>query len=226
MSTSEHGAARICPGGGVSHVFHVRHGGCRDQRLTFRGPTCSARAALALYTVAVNEISSHSTVSVSAIERPHPNLFKYYLLQSFLLGPLFFLILIPRYFRYHTLRYRFDDEGVSMRWGILFRREISLNYSRVQDIHLSSNFIERWLRLARIEVQTASGSASAEMTIEGVLEYEQVRDFLYSKMRGASDQNEKPIEGSTAPSDDDLATILRQVASELRSIREELEKRP
>ena len=96
--------------------------------------------------------------AIFAIERPASNLFTYYLLSSFVLGPLFFILLIPYYFRYHTLRYRFDEEGISMRWGILFRREINLTYARIQDIHLRSNFVERWLNLARIEVQTASGS--------------------------------------------------------------------
>ena len=55
--------------------------------------------------------------AIFAIERPAPNLFTYYLLSSLVLGPLFFVLLIPLYFRYHTLRYRFDEEGISMRWG-------------------------------------------------------------------------------------------------------------
>lgn len=71
-----------------------------------------------------------------------------------------------------------------MRWGVLFRREIHLTSARIQDIHLSSNVVERWLGLARIEIQTASGSAKAEMTIHGVRESEELRDFLYSRMRG------------------------------------------
>ena len=57
------------------------------------------------------------------------------------------------------MRYRFDTDGIHMRWGIVFRRDVLLNYSRIQDIHLRSNLIERWLGLARIEIQTASGSA-------------------------------------------------------------------
>ncbi len=105
-----------------------------------------------------------------------------------MLGPLFFILLIPLYFRYHTLRYRFDEEGISMRWGILFRREINLTYARIQDIHLRSNFVERWLNLARIEVQTASGSSGAEMTLEGLLEFEAIRDYLYARMRGSHDR--------------------------------------
>ncbi len=122
--------------------------------------------------------------TVLKLRRPHKNLLVYYTLGSLLLGPFFFFALIPLFFRYKTLRYEFDDEGVSMRWGILFRREISLNYSRLQDIHLKSNFIERWLGLGDVKLQTASGSSGAEMTIEGFQEFELVRDFLYSRMRG------------------------------------------
>ena len=102
------------------------------------------------------------------IERPHPNLMTYYALSSLLAGPFFFVPLVYLYFRYHTMRYRFDADGVKMSWGILFRREVSLTYARVQDIHLTSNLVERWLGLAEVKLSTASGSASAEMTIEGL----------------------------------------------------------
>ncbi len=95
-----------------------------------------------------------TSVDVRRLERPHPNLLGYYALGSLLLGPLFFVPLIPLYFRYHSLRYQFDDEGVSMRWGILFRREIHLTYARIQDIHLTSNVVERWLGLGRVQVGT------------------------------------------------------------------------
>ena len=83
------------------------------------------------------------------------------------------------------MRYRFDDEGIHMKWGVIFRNEIMLNYSRIQDIHLQSNIVERWLGLARIVVQTASGSSNQEMTLEGIPNHDAMRDFLYSRMRGA-----------------------------------------
>lgn len=112
-----------------------------------------------------------------------------------------------------------------MRWGRLFRREIILNYARIQDIHLRSNLIERWLGLSRILVQTASGSAGAEMTIEGLKEYEEVRDFLYSKMRGVSDPAESSgvaaaTSAAARASDAELAETLREVARELQLTRE------
>jgi putative membrane protein len=170
---------------------------------------------------------------VFAIERPHRNLLGYYVLSSFVLGPLFLIPLIPRFFRYETLHYRFDEEGISMRWGLLFRKEIHLTYSRIQDIHLRSNFVERWLGLARVEIQTASGSAKAEMTIEGLLEFEEVRDFVYSKMRGfrrAAAAAPAPVaSGPSAPvppeASNELAAVLAEVAGELRAIREAIESR-
>ncbi len=129
--------------------------------------------------------SEEALRSVLKLSRPHKNLWWYYALASLMLGPFFFFILIPMTFRFKTMRYEFDDEGVSMRWGVLFRREISLNYSRIQDIHLKSNIIQRWLGLGDVKLQTASGSSGAEMTIEGFKEFELVRDYLYSRMRGA-----------------------------------------
>ena len=167
---------------------------------------------------------------VHAIERPESSLFTYYVITSILLGPLFFVALIPLYFRYHTMRYRFEEEGVQMRWGILFRKEISLTYARIQDIHLASNFIERWLGLARVQIQTASGSSSAEMTIEGVKEYELVRDFLYLKMRGVRSPGvaaARSSSGSVAPETaGELTAALHEVASALREVTQKLERRP
>jgi putative membrane protein len=169
-----------------------------------------------------------SESAIFAIERPASNLFTYYVLSSLVLGPLFFVLLIPLYFRYHTLRYRFDEEGISMRWGILFRREINLTYARIQDIHLRSNFVERWLNLARVEVQTASGSSGAEMTLEGLLEFEAIRDYLYTRMRGSKDMRRAAMRAPAAGAEVDTATMqdlaltLREVAAELRAVREAL----
>lgn len=163
-----------------------------------------------------------SVLDVKTLDRPRPELMRYYALASLLTGPAFPVLLTLNYFRYRTLRYRFDDEGISMSWGVLFRREIHLAYARIQDIHLQSNVVERHLGLARIEIQTASGSSKAEMTIEGLREYSALRDFLYSRMRGAAG---KPTQTGAETPRDELAETLSEVARELRAIREKLEGR-
>ena len=150
--------------------------------------------------------------------RPDGRLLTYYTLGSLLLGPAFFFALIPLYFRYHTLRYEIDAEGITARWGILFRKEVLLTYARIQDIHLTSNLVERWLGLAKVKVQTASGNASAEMTIEGMPQFEPIRDFLYTRMRGAKGRPAE-VAGAGAGGRDELATALREVAGEVRALR-------
>ena len=164
--------------------------------------------------------------AIFAIDRPHPRLWTYYMLTSLLAGPGFPVLLVYQYFRYHTMRYRFDDEGVSMSWGILFRREVNLTYARIQDIHLASNVVERWLGLARIHVQTASGSSGAEMTIEGVREFEALRDFLYSKMRGTKDRSlaTAPAGALEPAAASELVAVLREIAAEVRALRTESER--
>jgi len=141
---------------------------------------------------------------------------RYYLLKAALTTIAFPLTITLLYFRYHTMRYEFSDQGIRMSWGILFRNEVVLNYGRIQDIHLRSNAVERWLGLARIEIQTASGSSDSEMVLEGIPDAEAMRDFLYSRMQGASDA------GHHGKGPGDLASILLEVAAELRLVREAL----
>ncbi|MFY0567445.1 PH domain-containing protein [Archangium lansingense] len=167
--------------------------------------------------------------NLPATLRPHRNLLTYSALESLLLGPAFWVKLLYSYFRFRTLVYEVDEEGITMRWGVLFRREVSLTYARIQDIHLTSNVLERWLGLARIQVQTASGSAKAEMTIEGLQFFEPLRDFLYARMRGS-----RPLRGTPPPRElprvasseaatlEELTATLREVASEVRALRESM----
>ena len=148
-------------------------------------------------------MSGHDFFDPRKIERPDKSLLKYYAITSVLTGP-GLLVEFPRlFFKYETLKYRFEDDGMSMSWGVLFRHEIYLTYRRIQDIHLSRNIIQRWLGLATLSVQTASGSASPEMNIEGILEAEKLRDYLYARMRGARDVEEHP--------EDETLSLLREI---------------
>ncbi len=158
--------------------------------------------------------------AVFAITRPHPRLLAYYCVRALLL-PLRLIALPYDYFRYHTMRYAFDGEGIGMSWGVLFRREIHLTYARIQDIHVTSSFVQRWFGLADLQLQTASGSSGPEMTIEGVLDVEGLRDFLYSRMRGARGAR---LAATATPATAALASALAEVASELRRAREAIER--
>jgi len=154
---------------------------------------------------------------IASITRPVDRLMTYYVLTAAATFVAFPVTLVVLYFRYHTMRYEFSNEGIRMSWGLLFRNEVVLNYARIQDIHLRSNAVERALGLARIEIQTASGSSSSVMTLEGLVDHDRMRDFLYSRMRGAT--------AAKHDSEAGLAGVLHEVAQELRAVRVALEKR-
>ncbi len=159
---------------------------------------------------------------ILAIRRPHRRLLWLYVIRAVLTGPGFLFAMPLLFFRYETMRFEFDAEGIHMRWGILFRRQINLTYARIQDIHLTSGLIQRWLGLADIKIQTASGSSGAEMTLEGLMEFEAVRDFLYSRMRGYRDRlnAEHDRQASTVAGDGvQITALLRDAIDELRATR-------
>ena len=156
------------------------------------------------------------TFDATTITRPAPVLLTYYILVSV---PTFFFALPLLWFRYLTLRYKFDSEGVSMQWGLLFRKEILLTYRRIQDIHLTRNIVQRWFGLATVGIQTASGSAGPEMSIEGILEAEPLRDFLYRRMRGARGETEPSHatsnEGSPVEDRSNATDLLQEIRDNL-----------
>lgn len=156
-----------------------------------------------------------------AITRPDARLMKYCLVTALLTGPIFPIVLLPLYFKYETLKYRFDDSGISMSWGILFRKEVYLTYRRIQDIHLTRNLIQRWFGLATVAVQTASGNATAEMSIDGIIEADELRDYLYHRMRGArGDTDPATATGSAAAETpiDEPTVLLREIRDALQSL--------
>jgi Bacterial PH domain len=169
--------------------------------------------------------------NIRTLERPHPDLLKYYVITAIFTGPGVIAALPYLFFRYHTLRYRFDDEGIHMKVGILFRREINLTYARIQDIHLRSGFIQRWLGLANVQIQTASGSSGPELVIEGFKEFEAIRDFLYTRMRGYQrhpgsvvSAGPPQISGASASVPTSQSSAEAEAVSLLLGIRDELRR--
>ena len=87
-------------------------------------------------------------------------------------------------------------------------------------------------------IQTASGSAGAEMSIQGIKEFSELRDFLYSRMRGRQPHGPnaagyQPAPGQAVPqqalpsaapqSSEALETLLR-IHEDLAALRREMRK--
>ena len=126
-----------------------------------------------------------TTLDTAALERPSPRLLTYYILTGLLSGPACFIVIPALIIRYNTLRYQFEETGLRMQLGLFFKREVVIAFRRIQDIHVSRNLIQRWLGIASVSVQTASGNAMPEIVLEGITDPDSVLDWLYERMRGA-----------------------------------------
>ena len=164
-----------------------------------------------------NITADSPNVDPRSITRPHDSLLTYYALVSAAALIAFPFVFVPLFVRFKTLRYRFDDEGVAMSWGLLFHKEVYLTYRRIQDIHVTRNIVERWMGLAKVPIQTASGTSGATMKIEGIRNPEPLRDFLYARMRGARAENEDEGIGKTGG--DEVLALLSEIRDALRDVR-------
>jgi uncharacterized membrane protein YdbT with pleckstrin-like domain len=154
---------------------------------------------------------------VVRIARPEPALLLYYLLTALLTTVAFPFLFVPLLFRYETLKYRFDDQGVFMSYGVIFRREMQLTYARMQDIHLSQNLLERWLHIGTVTVQTAGAGEGGNLSIVGVKDFEAIRDYLYARMRGVRDDS-KPSSSTAALHE--IRDALTRTAEALKTMAE------
>ncbi|MEO5819283.1 MAG: PH domain-containing protein [Vicinamibacteraceae bacterium] len=160
----------------------------------------------------------------STITRPDERLMKYYVVVALFSVFAFPITLFVLWIKYRTLRYRFDEEGIWRAQGLLWRTEVNITYRRIQDIHLTNGLLQRWMGLSTVSIQTAAGSASPEVTIEGVLEAEALRDFLYTKMRGVRDLTSSAthtpaaLDSGLANSGDEALALLIEIRDGLRRL--------
>ena len=166
------------------------------------------------------------SLDTTALERPSPSLLTYYFLSGLLSGPACVFVIPALIIRYNTLRYRFEDSGLRMQLGLFFRKEVVVAFRRIQDIHVSRNLVQRWLGIASVSVQTASGNAMPEIVLEGVTNPDEVRDWLYERMRGAkgysNSQAAASARESTSLRADDVNNEPNETTELLRGIRDNL----
>lgn len=154
--------------------------------------------------------------TIFALTRPDNNLLPLFIIYAVMSTVAFPLVMPYLYFRFRTLRYRFDNEGLAVSYGLLWRRESYLTYARIQDIHVTRNLFERWLGIGTVKIQTASGSVQAQEEITGIRQFNEVRNFLYARMRGHTAQA-----GAAIPLTESITTTeetLAAIRDELRAI--------
>ena len=127
---------------------------------------------------------------------------------------------IPKY--YDTLKYKLTQNEMVWRRGVWFRKTGIVPYNRITNIDIEQGPVSRALGIGSLKIQTAgySGAAGgtghpAEIRIEGVIHFEELRATIMGFVRG-----QKPV-GVTGVYERSQDPVLE----ELVKIRKLLEKR-
>jgi membrane protein YdbS with pleckstrin-like domain len=93
---------------------------------------------------------------------------------------------IPKY--YGTMHYKLTEHEMTWRRGVWFKNTGIVPYNRITNIDITQGPVSRKFRIASLRIQTAGYSASnirsAEITIEGIEKFEELREMIMSYVKG------------------------------------------
>lgn len=125
---------------------------------------------------------------------------------------------IPKY--YDTMLYKLTQNELIWRRGVWFKKTGIVPYNRITNIDIVQGPVSRSLGIASIKIQTAgysgpaNGGRIAEITIEGMEQFEDLRELIMGFVRC-----KKPLAVETYEEDINL-----KILNELVKIRELMEK--
>lgn len=89
------------------------------------------------------------------------------------------------YYNYKYYGYYYNKEEISVRQGVIFRNEDFMPFSRIQQIEIDANFIERALGIATITFTNAGSKFKIKY-----LDYDEAKE-LRSKLIGMIENDDK-----------------------------------
>ncbi len=129
------------------------------------------------------------------------------------------------WFWYVNLSYSLREERIILRKGILNKKEVSVPYRAVTDFTLRQGFFERRLGMGAILVQTAGQSVQPsgyEAKLEGLENFAELHRELRGRLQAGKQVLTEAIADDAPFSTEQL---LAAILAEIRSLREDLEKR-
>ncbi len=133
-------------------------------------------------------------------------------------------IWIPAAFR--ALEYTIDDDGVKMHGGVVWKKYITVPYSKITNVDITRGPLQRLYNIGTIHVQTAGASGKqgekAELKLAGIRDLEKVREVIIENIKDLN----YPVSGrlkKELPSGGE--TFSRDILNELRDIKDILKEK-
>ena len=118
---------------------------------------------------------------------------------------------IPKYYR--SIIYKLTNSEMVWRRGVWFKNTGIVPYNRITNVDISQGPISRKLGIAALKIQTAGYSApsktSAEIRIEGMEEFEEIREMIMEFVRGRKPVAVETYEEAAKPTDPVLRELIK-----------------
>lgn len=134
------------------------------------------------------------------------------------------VIWIPAAFK--ALEYTIDDDGVKMKGGVVWKKYVTVPYSKITNVDITRGPLQRLYNIGTIHVQTAGAAGQqgekAELKLAGIRDLEKVREVIIENIKdlnypGSSKMKKELLSGGE--------TVSKDILNELRDIKNILKEK-
>lgn len=106
------------------------------------------------------------------------------------------LVLTPAVLKYITYKYTLEDQGIRIKYGLIFRKNTYIPYERIQTVQKKQWFFFIPFNVCQILIETAGGNGKAEADLVAVPvgvvdELKDLRDGKKAAIQGATPETEE-----------------------------------
>jgi len=86
---------------------------------------------------------------------------------------------------WNTLKYTIQDDRVTYTGGVLFKKRITVPFTKITNINIHEGPIERIFGVGRLRIQTAgmSGQTGAELVMYGISDLDHMRSTVFERVK-------------------------------------------
>jgi membrane protein YdbS with pleckstrin-like domain len=133
-------------------------------------------------------------------------------------------IWIPAAFR--VLEYAIDDDGVKMSGGVVWKKFVTVPYSKITNVDITRGPLQRLFNIGTIHVQTAGAAGKqgekAELKLVGIRDLEKVREVIIENIKDLNYPGSGRIKKELLSGGE---TISKDILNELRNIKDILKEK-
>ena len=133
-------------------------------------------------------------------------------------------IWIPAAFK--ALEYTIDDDGVKMHGGVVWKKYVTVPYSKITNVDITRGPLQRLYNIGTIHVQTAGAAGKqgekAELKLAGIRDLEKVREVIIENIKDLNYTGSGRIKKELLSGGE---TVSKDILNELRDIKDILREK-